>query len=254
MAHAKKAVRVNKKRSQVHAIPSSVERRLAAYALAAGAAGAGVLSLAQPAQAGIILETSPISISGSFGSEYLAINGLNVLQFNNHASTQSGSATVFKGGFLSVLPKNGAAVLESARPLSKGAVIGPGLRFFSGNPTLATFGHYVRATSHGGIRSGSHVGGAWANRSAYLGFKFDSHGNTQFGWAHLKVTVNAKAENPSSGETGYISEFAYETDPNTAIRAGQTSEIPEPAALSLLALGASGLLALRKKKLAAQPS
>jgi hypothetical protein len=99
------------------------------------------------------------------------------------------------------------------------------------------------------------VGGAWANKSGYLGFKFSSRGQNYFGWAKLHVTADH-----IKGETGYIPEYAYNTCPGQSITAGQTTSAPcptaptptpEPSTLSLLALGAAGLRVLRRRRLAA---
>ncbi|MGH9356722.1 MAG: PEP-CTERM sorting domain-containing protein, partial [Terriglobia bacterium] len=51
-----------------------------------------------------------------------------------------------------------------------------------------------------------------------------------------------------------VTGYAYETDLNRSIRAGQTSDVPEPGTLSLLALGAVGLAVLRRKQVVAQRS
>jgi hypothetical protein len=46
----------------------------------------------------------------------------------------------------------------------------------------------------------------------------------------------------------HITGYTYDTVPGQTIKAGQTSPVPEPTMLSLLALGAAGLFALRKRK------
>jgi hypothetical protein len=210
-------------------LPQALEKRLAVYALAAGA---GMLALAAPTQASIIVDTTPISFPSS--SPYLTINGVQQLDFDAVFGTGSGSLKVFSPF------GNGASAEIIVAPLTKGAAIGPGRSFVSFGTLASNFPH----------SSGVH--GPCANKTGYLGFEFKSHGHTYFGWAHLSVKAN-----PTAGESGVISEFAYDTLPGQTIDAGQTSQpspTPEPGSftLSLLALGAAGLFVLRKRKLAAR--
>lgn len=54
--------------------------------------------------------------------------------------------------------------------------------------------------------------------------------------------------------TGEVTGYAYETNPNESIGAGQISEGPEPGTLGLLALGSLGLGYWRRKKQAVENS
>jgi len=74
--------------------------------------------------------------------------------------------------------------------------------------------------------------------SGYLGFSFDNSGTTNYGW--LAVTYN------DASQTLVIGDFAYENS-GASISAGA---IPEPSSLGLLVLGASGLLARRRRQAA----
>jgi len=253
-------------------LAESLEKRLAVYALTAGAAGVGVLALTPLARADIVVNTNSISI-GVNTTEYLTINGLNRIEFVDRNVQHQIVAvpivictledcTVLSSPFGAAaegsLLATGAQIAQE--PFAFGSSIGND--YFNAtlhvvsNDTKLAFNSFL--TSNGFANSTfTRVGGPWANKAGYLGFKFNSGAGatseTHFGWAHLSVAANIW-----NGETGFISEFAYDTCPGEAITAGQTSggacsspTIPEPPTLALLALGAAGLLTLRRKKLAA---
>jgi hypothetical protein len=81
--------------------------------------------------------------------------------------------------------------------------------------------------------------------AAYLGVQFQISGETHYGWVQLGATTNDFVGAPNQID---LMAFGYETNPNTGIGAGATSETPEPATLSLLALGAAGVLAARRRR------
>jgi hypothetical protein len=216
-------------------LPQALEKHLAVYALAAGAAGVSALALAPSAQASIITYTTPTTIGHNTSLFIPTID----LSFRN--SSLRGPSTV--SGTLFARELNGGFV---SSPLAKGAPIDRGLAF----KTSAALASGVFNTRLGTGASGK----PWANKSGYLGFEFfNSNGSkSYFGWLHMDVTANAK-----SGITAVISDLAYDTVPGQEILAGQTSQpspTPEPGSftLSLLALGAAGLFVLRKRKLAAR--
>jgi hypothetical protein len=72
----------------------------------------------------------------------------------------------------------------------------------------------------------------------YVGVRFrvNDTGEDHFGWIGVDIT-NA------DDLTGVVTGYAYETEAGVGILAGA---VPEPAGLSLLALGAAGLLARRR--------
>lgn len=210
----------------------SLSKRLAAYALAAGAAGVEVLALAPLGHASGIefVKNADITI-GINSTAYLAIGGVNVLEFTDRETHSTRSMRLHTFGTLSVKPLNGGAV--AGAPVASGVVIGPRSPFLgAGSPQLA-FNSY--SSSRGG-----HSFNPWGP-GRFLPFEFVSKGNPYFGWASFSVRGSERA-----GLTGYIPEFAYNTTPDADIAVGQTS--PEPGTLALLALGALGLAALRKRK------
>ena len=67
---------------------------------------------------------------------------------------------------------------------------------------------------------------------AFAGFRFQAADGVHFGWVRLAVNAGLiDFANPIAA--------AYESSPNTAIQAAQ---YPEPGTISLLALGAAGVL------------
>lgn len=74
----------------------------------------------------------------------------------------------------------------------------------------------------------------------FLGFKFDGGLGTQFGWARVDMSGA-----PVNSLT--IIDYAFTTE-GESIAAGQTRLVPEPGTLGLLATGAIGLLALRRRR------
>jgi len=136
--------------------------------------------------------------------------------------------------------------VSAAAALRPGAYIGPGVKF-SPNATFMAFSY----------RCTSFIYGPWAfARDRYLGFEFLIRGKVHYGWARISIGPCGAAT------TGY----AYETVPNRPIQAGLTQSsddigalIPhtlapqdttafQPATLGILAQGASGLVAWRRRE------
>jgi hypothetical protein len=85
--------------------------------------------------------------------------------------------------------------------------------------------------------------GDWSpDTDAFLGFYFQGTGGPQAGWAEITTgTTNDSFE---------VLSYAYETQANTPIDAGQIAATPEPSTMALVVLGASGLMALRRRRAA----
>jgi hypothetical protein len=235
-------------------LSDSVQRRLNSYALAAGAAGVGVLALAQTAQARIIYTAAhkQLPINKTF---YLDLNHDRVNDFNFFLgfSHRTGGDSIIglvvhpsqKGN--GIWSYQGLASLNCAYALPKGTRIGPKKPFGRNNPYMFV-GSAISATYCPWQSQGK--------KQAYLGLKFSIKGKVHFGWARF---VTHSRPNPTAELTGY----AYETIPGKAIVAGATkgpddeptaalsSHTPEPATLGSLALGAPGLSIWRRKESAA---
>lgn len=213
-------------------LSESLHQRLHAYALAASAAGVGVMALAQPAAAKIIYTPiAPLTGQYSYSIDFnhdqghdfdIYLTTWNSGGHTNHTnlivSGYSNYVVVGKGGF--------------ARALRSGALIG------SSRALKARCG-----MDDDGIK------GPWANhgigvRNRYLGFKFAINGETHYGWARLSVVVQPHGH---PGFLPMLTGYAYETIPNKPIIAGKTQGKGE-ATLGRLAQGASGVSAWRQKQ------
>ena len=210
-------------------LTTRLERELAAYAVAAGAAGVGILALSQPADAKIIYTSAHKNISR--GQTYrLDVNHDGTADFTFHNEFQ----TTDTGGssWLSVRPVGSNAVrgfvdhygIGWADALKLDARIGPKKTFIE---------QAARMVFIGVGSSGTVTLGRWINvRKRYLGLRFKIHGETHYGWARLNVShplpfvISARL-------TGY----AYETNPDKPIVAGDMG--PTGESLGHLALGAA---------------
>jgi len=218
-----------------------LERRIASYAMAAGATGVSVLALAQPVKADIVYTPANIDISYEyfFQPYYFPINfnGQAQLTFTAFADVGAGceGGTLCEFGYMvGVRPAPGNAL--ALGPLARGYQIGPHANF-GGSGWINSFarGFYWQSTGHQGF---SFSFGPWASKSGYLGVRFLIDGGTHYGWVALSVFEG----------TGEVTGYAYDTVANQPINAGQTSATPEPGTLGVLALGSLGLGYWRKRK------
>ncbi len=222
----------------------SLEHGLNMYALAASAAGVGMLGLAQPADAEIVYTPANVQITSAVQLDVDG-NGTNDFTLYFFGSVQLTSATG-SFSFLSVVPSNfshngimGKPVGSSypAAALSSGAPISA-KNSFRGFAMAQRWNHPSKGTST--FRD------AWANggqgvANGYLGLKFEIGKEIHYGWARLSVGPG----NAGATLTGY----AYETIADKSILAGQTQgsnvATVQPASLGHLAAGASAIPAWR---------
>jgi hypothetical protein len=223
--------------------PSS-QRRLASYALAAGAAGVGVLASAGQLQAEIVYTPTQTKIhqnGQTFGFQ-LDLNGDGITDFELANWVFGAEGWNLVHGAVTGNHVVGSGIYAFA--LAPGANIGPAGPF-AHPPRSAEATSMARWSDFSNFLS-SH--GPWKNtRNRYLGFKFLINGAVHFGWARLSVDT----------DTMLLTGYAYETVANKAIVAGQTSgsdqatsATPAPpvtgATLGRLAQGAAGLFAWRR--------
>lgn len=205
-----------------------LERKLASYALAAGAAG-GALIVASPAEARVVytplhmnaLAASPVDVDGDGHPDF----AVSIAYYCQAACIASLFASVLSPGS-DVGIQVGKSGPQSADARKTGGRIGPEKNFAPRHAFMA-----IGRTTQGSFFSS----GSWANvKSRYLGLKFLVGDETHYGWARLNVRVSYDGFielHPTL--TGY----AYETIPDKAIVAGD--EGTGATSLGHLALGAA---------------
>jgi hypothetical protein len=236
-------------------LSDSVHHQLSNYALAASAAGVGLLALAQPVEAKIIY--TPAHIGIGLGSAYLDLNhdGINDFSINTISSDYHRLSVIL---FVHPSqPSNGAMVSSHgyAAALKGGRKVGPHSPF--NGSAYVNMAWWTNLSSRG-----SRSGGPWAggNKKAYLGLKFVVKGKVHYGWVRIRMTHDLY---------GIITGYAYETIPNKPIYtwplrktddveesnfgpgASLTNpipDVPQPASLGMLALGAQGVPLWRRKE------
>lgn len=245
---------VSSRAGETSNLSPSLTHRLNVYALAA--AGAGLLTSVQPAEAQVVY--TPAHVVMHTGSSYnLDVNHDGVTDFRF-------SDFVIYSGKLVVLPQGGGQnALEVLRgfsyfplALNQGAWIGHKAYFWGSCVGCLTYDGTMVAAFSAGVDEGD-----WVNvKNRYLGLRIIVDDKVHYGWARLSVQVDG------TSITAVVTGYAYETQPGRTIRAGQTSgtagdmgeteepQSPEPdpgskpislgsgpASLGVLALGAQGL-------------
>jgi hypothetical protein len=194
-----------------------LQRRLNTYALAASAAGVSMLALAEPSQAKVVY-TPAHQVIRQNGVYNLDLNNDGTVDFliqewdnGGYASSNALLADAALGNAVEG-SKTGFRSLAAALPL--GAPIGPNQKFLTGGNN----GEAMVSITHFTTGGTSYVHGYWANvRNRYLGLKFEINGQIHYGWARLSV------QRQQYHLTATLTGYAYETIPNTEIKAGQTS-------------------------------
>jgi hypothetical protein len=241
-------------------LSESLQRKLNAYALAASAAGVGMLALVQPAEARIIY-TKTHKVIGLHGlhtySFDLNHDGINDFTIAWRKLSQTYRVLLEVGGIASGSKQVLGAGYAQAVPA--GSSIGPKRRFWSG---------FLMIEGKGSKKSDyTSFSGGWVNshqvENGYLGLRFFIKGKLHYGWARCTVRTR------STGVTAIVHGFAYETIPNKPIIAGKThgeddiertasasltsptptpTPTPKPAMLGLLAMGTPALSIWRRRE------
>jgi hypothetical protein len=244
-------------------LSKSTHQQLTMYALAASAAGVGMLVLAQPADAEIIY-TPTHRVIGLNQHYNLDLNHDGLADFVLLNTSYCNSD--FCKTHLSIKGKadntvDGAVIIASYRAafaLKRGMRVDAGTRLDGqvGLVDVVLFGdRYCQW-------------GYWCNvKNRYLGLAFKIKGKVHYGWARLNVSVSTYTH---LGAT--LTGYAYETIPGKSIKAGQTKDAveewdedrgaslaapipvkPQPATLGALATGAHGLSIWRRESAGSAP-
>jgi hypothetical protein len=235
-------------------INERLSRQLMSYAAAAAAAGIGMLTAQQEAEAKVVYTATNVS---------LGVSGSLPIDLNNDGTPDFEVVELFCGSRSGCLFVNPLVVGNGIKGSRLGALaggygvpVGPLGQFLSQfgriNSTESAVAFMVQWGCYAGQSCFS--GGPWANSTnKYLGFRFLIDGKVHYGWARMSVKVLKG--------TVVLTGYAYETIPNHKILQGQTQGLdasnfspnnlvaptPQLANLGMLACGADGLSVWRRE-------
>ena len=230
-------------------INAKLEKNLASYIAAAGAAGACLLA-AQPAEGKVVY--TPTNVTISLSGTPLDLNNDGTADFSLTFLEHSSHSVA-----LTVIPQVTGNAVRPGQPFGAaagffGVPVGAGEKFIS-NSKFAYGVGVVMAEDFGYGNNYYSSRGPWVDTTnRYLGVKFLINGQVHYGWARLSV---------SKGLTAVLTGYAYETIPNATIVEGHVSgpekasnepasllaPISQPANLGLLARGADGIAIWRRE-------
>ena len=225
-------------------ISDSIHRQLNMYALAASAAGVGMLALAEPAEAKIVYTPTHEKLIGNVPID-LNHGGKADMRFANLGGGRSGSYYSFlsaRYANLSTTPEFVDTGKGFAVALHAGEQIGPQRQFRSAGvlwneKVIHSFTNHSTRTTW----SGQWANGGKGLKDRYLGIKFAINGKFHYGWARVSVTIS------ESKVTSLLTGYAYETIPNKPIVAGKTKGSDIVAVQPDAGQGSLGRLALGMK-------
>jgi hypothetical protein len=253
---AQTADRLTIKQRKTTGVSEILDRRIAAYALAAGAAGVSVAAMAQETPPSTIVYT-PANISFYGGKSSTPPIPLDLNNDGITDITISAGGSGYSLGTANITYYQGAAGWYAAkgnggvrRALGSGAAIGSKRKFLAGTLLLKGIQEFGRLRRHSYPHSRClgpfKAPNSQAPLTAYLGVSFLISGETHYGWIRLTTYCDG------GSVAGTITGYAYETVPNAPIPAGKTESgtagAPTPAAgtLGMLGLGSGGLALWRK--------
>jgi hypothetical protein len=228
------------------------------YALAAGAAGAGLLAAPQTTQAKIVYTPTHVRLTN--GQIPIDLNNDGIVDFIVSNKSAGGSCCLYArtlnvaGGYVGSSQNGVIGVGLNANAITPGLAIGPRQEFL--------YAHLRMAQAFNDSNSFLTVNGAFANTTnRYLGLAFRlTNGQIHYGWARFSVVKAGFTSGNKPVITAVLTGYAYETVTGQAIIAGQMhgpsaeltppadlSPAEQPASLGMLALGAPALDVWRRE-------
>ena len=236
-------------------LPDSLLQRLNKYAVAASAAGVGML-VATPVQAKIVYTPAHLRIPPN-SSIQLDLNhdGINDFSFNNVYKNYTNPPPGLDWDELKVSPlRQGDKVWMTGNTSN-----------WWGYPPAFPAGHWIGRNRNFRFQAGYMAFGyrfgtnkplcawPWTNVSdRYLAVQVSVKGRLHYGWARLSVACSQ-----TGAVTGTLTGYAYETIPNKSIRAGRkkgADVIVMPPTLGRLAGGAAAISTWRTRQSTTGPS
>jgi hypothetical protein len=207
-------------------LSASICQQLNMYAIAAGAAGVGILALAQPVEPKIVYTHAHVVIHNSHYKIGLNHDGIFDFVINQ------GRFFGHRSSFLFAVPYHvqGNGIEQVHSTSSPAAALKAG----------ANIGHTKPFNHKGGLMADNKGQGYgyWNYAQArYLGVEFRINGKTHFGWARFKN---------SSAWGATLTGYAYETTPGKSIKAGQTKEAADQSGVAAEGVGTRRQLISRR--------
>ncbi|MGA7221042.1 MAG: hypothetical protein WBX38_22195 [Candidatus Sulfotelmatobacter sp.] len=249
--------------------PESFNYRLSLYSVAAMTAGVGMLALAQPAHAEVVVTRKTIPLMAlNFGGSQVGIDLNNDGAVDVSFGLSSFGRYTYRQASIFLAGKNGGEVVTQGEGLRfplvsallRGGVIGPSAHFNPADPDAIV--EQSNETHHTYSCLGRESYGHWRgnNPDRFVGVKFSIHGATHYGWVRLTVST-PKDSIGCNYMTATITSYAYETVANKKLTIGAGNDasentqtgVPAPPSirpsLGMLALGSDSIALWRRESI-----